>query len=301
MELNRIIREINAIVKRDSIILYYSQTKALDHRVNLHVSDLKTNGYMDRNANLSHRYNLGDYLGKVVVDWMLEKKNISLNSYVNKKKHLFTIGSGCVNSYQNMTFWGSGVERELPDFRRFFHRSWFRKLDIRAVRGPMTRDYLKSLGHECPEKYGDPAILMSLIYNGLNNDRRGKYDYSIIPQYVTEGRIREKYPEAHIISMNTDDYKTVIDQIIQSKLIISSSLHGIILAETYHIPAVFYRGLDKEIDFKYLDYYASTGRYNVRIAQSVEEALEMQPLPLPDLHPLQESLIDTFPYDLWDK
>lgn len=174
MNIKRLYREINAIVNRDNIILYYSHVKAKENRVNLHVSDLISNGYLnDDNKDADRRYNLGDYLGKVVVDWMLEKKHLSLDSYVRKKKHLFTIGSGCVNSYQNMTFWGSGVERELPDFRRFFHRSWFRKLDIRAVRGPLSREYLMSLGHDCPEIYGDPAILIPLIYNKLKRGGGG--------------------------------------------------------------------------------------------------------------------------------
>lgn len=43
----------------------------------------------------------------------------------------------------------------------------------------------------------------------------------------------------------------------------SSSLHGIILAEAYGVPAVMFRSYDKSVDFKYLDYYASTGRYDV--------------------------------------
>ena len=118
---------------------------------------------------------------------------------------------------------------------------------------------------------------------------------------VTEKRIREKYPEAHVISMNTNDYKSVIDQIVQSKLIISSSLHGVILADAYGVPSVWYRGLGKSIDFKYLDYYASTGRKPEIIPTTIEDAMECKPMPLPNLEPLQKGLLETFPYDLWKK
>lgn len=128
-----------------------------------------------------------------------------------------------------------------------------------------------------------------------------KYDISIIPQLVTEQDVREKYSDAHIISMNTDDYKSVINQIASSKLIISSSLHGVILADAYGVPSVWYRGLDKVIDFKYLDYYASTGRKPETIPTSIEEAMNTEPLPLPDLKTLQKGLISSFPYDLWNK
>jgi pyruvyltransferase len=58
--------------------------------------------------------------------------------------------------------------------------------------------------------------------------------------------------------------------------------------------------LDKVKDFKYLDYYYSTGRKDIKIAESFEEALNMEPLKLPDLKPLQEGLMKSFPYDLWE-
>ena len=299
MIIKKVINEAKSIINADDIILYFPNVKAKDHRVNLHVSDMKRNGHIPANDDSRSPYNLGDYLGLVVTNWMLEQKGLSLDDYVEKKKHLLTVGSGSVKSYQNMTVWGSGVERELPQmFRRIFQRSWFRKLDIRAVRGPLSRDYLMKLGHKCPEVYGDPAILMPLIYSGTGEDK--KYDVSIIPQLVTEKGIREKYPKAHIISMNTNDYKGVIDQIVQSKLIVSSSLHGVILADAYGVPSVWYRGLGKDIDFKYLDYYASTGRKPKDIPITIEEAMGQKPMCLPDLKPLQEGLLETFPYDLWE-
>ena len=300
MIIKKVLNEARSIINADDIILYFPNVKAKDHRVNLHVSDMKQNGHVKADDDTRSPYNLGDYLGLVVVNWMLNRKGLSLDDYVVKKRHLLTIGSGAVKSYQNMTVWGSGVEREISYFlRKVFQRSWFRELDIRAVRGPLSRDYLIRLGHKCPEVYGDPAILMPLIYSGYKGDKI--YDVAIIPQLVTEQKVRDKYPDAHIISMNTNDYKSVIDQIVQSKLIISSSLHGVILADAYGVPSVWFRGLQKEVDFKYKDYYASTGRIIHDIPTSIEAAMSMKPLNLPDLSSLQEGLLKAFPYDLWHK
>ncbi len=183
------IKEIKRIVNADNIILYFPDVKAKDHRVNLHVSDMKKNGHIPADDETRSPYNLGDALGPVVVNWMLQNKGLSLDTYVEKKKHLITICSGVVKSYQNMTVWGSGVECELQFFhRRLFQKSWFRKLDIRAIRGPLSRSYLMRLGHNCPEIYGDPAILMPLIYT----PQKGKvHDVSIIPQLVTERSVEK--------------------------------------------------------------------------------------------------------------
>ena len=100
--------------------------------------------------------------------------------------------------------------------------------------------------------------------------------------------------------MNTNDYKKVIDKICSCKVIYTSSLHGIILAEAYGVPAVFYRGLPNIIDFKYKDYYASTGRFDVPMASTLVEAMKKTPPPLPDLRQMQQGLMDVFPFDLWN-
>jgi pyruvyltransferase len=154
------------------------------------------------------------------------------------------------------------------------------------------------LGHKCPEVYGDPGILMPLIYQPDNVEKT--HDYMVIPQYTSENEVRKYIPGDMIISMNTNDYKSVIDKIVSSKKVYSSSLHGIILAEAYGVPAVFFRGIHPIIDFKYKDYYASTGRYDVPMACSLAEAFSLDAPELPDLTKLQRNLIDTFPYDLWE-
>lgn len=94
------------------------------------------------------------------------------------------------------------------------------------------------------------------------------------------------------------DWRVFIDEIIKGKLVISSSLHGIILAEAYGVPAILLYEKDMNL-FKYKDYYHSTGRYDFPIAKSIEEALTMKPAPIPDMSVLQKNLLESFPADLW--
>lgn len=307
--MNLIIKIVKAIrywiyiyVYADRIIAGYPNIKAKDNRVNMfdyhpEITEGKEKTYMNS------RWNLGDYLGFVITSYMLEKKGLSLDTWVKKRKHFACVGSNVFTSFQHLTIWGGGVlfrpnNGNLP-YRvfSFLFRYPFSKYDFRAVRGPLTREQVLKYGHKCPEVYGDPAILMPYIYTPKFEVT---HDLLAIAQLQTEAEFRQKHPDVYVVSMNTNDYKAVIDAIVSSKKVITSSLHGIILAEAYGVPAVFYRGLGKRIDFKYLDYYYSTKRYDVKIAESFEEALTMEPLPLPDLSSLQEGLIKSFPYDLWE-
>lgn len=192
-----------------------------------------------------------------------------------------------------------GQEFTPPQSRSeaFLQKVSRRKLDIRAVRGPLTKKQLEKYGHKCPAVYGDPAILMPMIYNP---SKEKKYDYIVIPQFIGEKAFRENNPNEPMLSMNTNDYKHVIDEIISSKIVYTSSLHGIILAEAYGVPAIFFRGLPNYKDFKYYDYYYSTGRKDIAIAETFEEAKTMKPLPLPDLSKMRQDLLNSFPYDLWN-
>lgn len=101
--------------------------------------------------------NLGDYLSSVVVDFMKEYYALD-DSYSCKTKHLYAIGSILQAGRQNATVWGSGFLDPLTH-RLSKYMKYFRKLDIRIVRGPNTRKHLLKLGYKCPEIYGVPAIL----------------------------------------------------------------------------------------------------------------------------------------------
>ena len=290
------------VLRNDYVGIFDMGVKSQRNKVNLfryHPQALA--GYSSHLYNNSP-YNLGDYLGEVIVKYLADRKGIDQNKDVLKTSHLFCVGSNIVGgerygSYDDATIWGSGILFKMGRMRSLLQKVVNRKLDVRAVRGPLTREELIRLGYKCPEIHGDPAILMPMLYTPTKSKNR---KYSVVLQFYHERAFREEHPDEPVISMNTDDYKSVIDEIVSSEIIYTSSLHGIILAEAYGVPAVFFRSLKKALDFKYKDWYCSTGRYDVPMADTFEEALKQTPPPLPDLREMQQGLLDTFPYDLWE-
>ena len=83
-----------------------------------------------------------------------------------------------------------------------------------------------------------------------------------MPHYVNQNHpelIKDK--NRFIIDVKQDPLKT-IDEICSCDMIVSSSLHGIIIAEAYGIDAVWIKLSDKIIGgrFKFNDYFLGSGR-----------------------------------------
>ena len=294
--IQRIMTEIRILFLRNQILLCYPSMTAKKDRINLNYYHA---GLLPgiRCSKDSGERNLGDDLAPHILTYALQRNALTLESPTKKSSHLYSVGSILLLGYQNTVVWGSGILTAPSSARTFFHRALFRKLDIRAVRGPLTRDVLLRLGHQCPEVYGDPGCLMPLIYKP---EVEKTLDYLVIPHYLAQKELEDNIPAQNIISMMTDDYRAVIDKICSAKKVIASSLHGIILAEAYGVPAIFLQHRPKHFDFKYSDYYQSTGRDFGPTATTLAEALAMDPGTAPDLTGMQQALLRTFPYDLWD-
>ena len=241
------------------------------------------------------RDNVGDYLSSVVFDWMLREKNIDANKTIGETKHLLGIGSIIGTGSFDATVWGSGVHT-VNNVAKIAKYKKIIKYDIRALRGPITKDVMKSFGYNCDDVvFGDPAILMPYIYT---TKQVKKYEVCVVDHYYNKTELSSD--DMIVISANTTDYKSFIDTLVSSKKVISSSLHGIIIAESYGIPALFLcEGMEHQL-MKYYDWYYSTGRYNVRIVHSIREGLATDPMELPDLSSLRKGLLNSFPYDLWE-
>lgn len=233
--------------------------------------------------------NVGDLLSLIVFNYIRKKSRI-----VIKPRRLVMIGS--VLSFVGggkTTVWGTGLMNEscvqalLNPFKKV-------KLDIRAVRGPKTRDILLKSGFKCPKVYGDPAILMPLYYKPSIAQIKGKV--VIIPHHSRLEKYKGLYD--NVLDTYTDDWQGFINQILSAEKVISSSLHGIILAESYGIPCVMLNDIP-DSRFKYDDYYLSTGRQDWPLASSIKEALFMDGKVNLKVKEMQDTLLKAFPYDIF--
>ena len=120
--------------------------------------------------------NYGDLLSKYLVEkisgkeikWVHPKKQ---PWHKWDKKNYVTIGSILHHASKDSIVWGSGI---------IDNEQTLAKADFLAVRGPQTRKILLDLGYDCPEVYGDPALLLPKYYHPEVNK---KYKLGIIPHY----------------------------------------------------------------------------------------------------------------------
>jgi len=126
-----------------------------------------------------------------------------------------------------------------------------------AVRGPKTRSLV--LNADVPEVYGDPAILLPEIFP---MERQADFEVGVIFHEAEAHVARPKPdPRVHLIDINSG-VKEVIREVTRCQIVLSSTLHGVIVAEAYGIPAVWIKASDKLIGgpWKFNDYYLSTDR-----------------------------------------
>lgn len=290
------------IVFRNRIILNITDFRARKNRINLNWAPIaRKNGLGLVVLKKGSKQNFGDYLANPIYEYMLEINGLDKNKKVRGTKHLYTIGSIILIGHQDATVWGSGILMGEPE-GFIWARNRYRHLDVRCVRGPLTLNRLKENGIDVSKcKLGDPGVLMPLVYKPSVTVKR---DYGVlIHMSERDNPIHKPEYEAnssHLIDIMTDDYKKTIDEICSCKLIISSTLHGIIIAESYGIPAILLKRFEFD-DFKYLDYYLSTGRKkeDIPTAESIEEALAMETPAVPDLSGLRDNLLNSFPVDMW--
>jgi pyruvyltransferase len=119
---------------------------------------------------------------------------------------------------------------------------------------------------DCPEIYGDPALLYPRFYRP---EKEIKCRLGIIPHYVDKSSKALKNlagsPEVKIIDIERP-INDVVDQVCSCKYIASSSLHGIIVADAYQIPSAWIKFSENIVGngFKFRDYFASVGRSDVK-------------------------------------
>ena len=88
--------------------------------------------------------------------------------------------------------------------------------------------------------------------------QKKKRGVGIVPHYTEYEDFKNNYPGYKIINLNTYNIENTIDEICSCEYILSTSLHGIIVAHAYGIPALWIKKKQLAIDdFKFKDYFSS--------------------------------------------
>jgi pyruvyltransferase len=196
--------------------------------------------------------NWGDALSPVLVGLLAGKSVVHLEG-LHHDRYL-AIGSILGGANSRAEVWGSGFIREDENVLE-------RPRAIHAVRGPLSRDSLTRQGIDCPEVYGDPALLLPRF---LDPAPAKKQEIGIIPHYIDKGHpwIRQRKNDSNVQVIDVDSgIEDFVSAVTSSQIILSSSLHGLICADAYGIPCAWIRLSDDIVggEFKFRDYHLSIG------------------------------------------
>lgn len=221
----------------------------------------------------AHKDNFGDILTPLVVDYLSEKNVVRISSVKTlNSPHFLVIGSVLQKATCNSSVWGSGFISEDSNLSEI-------PKEIYAVRGPLSRKKLHDMNIDCPEVYGDPALLMPEIYQPIACSK--KYKLGIIPHYIDKDHpilndVETLNPDICLIDIQNPNPLNVIDAMNSCEMIVSSSLHGIIVADAYGIPAKWVHFSEDVIGngFKFRDYFLSVDGEE-REAFQIEETTKL--------------------------
>ncbi|WP_229828816.1 polysaccharide pyruvyl transferase family protein [Flavimobilis marinus] len=236
--------------------------------------------------------NFGDVLGPALVRTMVgANATRPADSPVAPAPHrLLAVGSVMHFARPGDHVWGSGVNGKvpLPDLRGL-------NLVVHAVRGPRTAELLGDQNLEVPEVFGDPALLIRRYFpqlSGLSEQKRRLT--AVVPNL-------NDYPSSRFdprVLNPRSSFLSVARHLVASEIVVGSSLHAIVVADAFGVPARFCASAS-EPAFKYLDYLEGTGRAGTEIARSVDEALEMGGHSAPDVD--LDALESAFPWGLFGR
>ena len=164
-------------------------------------------------------------------------------------RNLIGIGSIVHWSDEHSVLWGCGLIAENLDFRA--------PAEVLAVRGKLTRENLTARGIPCGDLLGDIGLLLPDFIAPAT----AVHPVGLVPHYVdseSEFVKRCRFDGVSVIDVHGTP-ESYVEQLTSCKRIVSSSLHGIVLAHAYGIEAVWVKISDRVHGdgFKFRDYYSS--------------------------------------------
>jgi len=213
----------------------------------------------------STRKNLGDALNKDILGCLgaeyccVDFNEANLVAMGSILHNIITDKKPAKYAYHEyIDVWGSGFIKSNDCEQEYF----IKKVNIHALRGKLSKARCEDiLGHKLDGiALGDPALLTSRAITV--DDVEKKYDVGVIPHYVDRdsdllNKTKLQNKSYRIIDVQGDT-RQICREICECRLILSSALHGLIVADSYGIPNRWIRFSDNIIggNYKFNDYYS---------------------------------------------
>ncbi len=236
----------------DKLKLYYQyKTSNFGDALNYNIfSDLFSSKIKPVRPYQADAIGIGSILGRIFYEpnkSMVNRKNINrkISSIINKKS-INILGSGFIQDISN----------------NYSDLKLFRPINLIGIRGKKSLEILRKAVDDIGNDFfiGDPGLLISDLK--VNSSNHKHFDIGIIPHEVDKNikHLSSNFSKSNICVLNPNDTPAkFIENVLSCETIASSSLHGLIAADSFHIPNIWIRLSDKIIgnDFKYHDYYSS--------------------------------------------
>lgn len=230
-----------------------------------------------RFGKLTHR-NLGDDINVFLTEALTQKKCRNIGDIISFNRRSYMIIGSIIHelSKKNTIIWGAGVSHTHQELK-------IKPIKVCAVRGKLTRDYLISQQIECPEVYGDPALLLPFVYSAKKYHQHYKLGIILHKNDIGNKTLNSLYSRYNndVVIIRFDNYDNLeetIDKVCSCDLVLSSSLHGLIISDAYKIPNIWVKSSVEMYggDFKFLDYFSGIGRTTtLAIEINPDDTLEM--------------------------
>ena len=268
----------------------------------------------------TRKLNFGD---QIIFD-ILNKFNLIYHLSTLNKCELISIGSILHNFLlstnapyysKKLHCWGSGFisnkEEHLQKLIGQFIWQFNRDIEFHALRGKYTQSIVeKIINKKLSIPLGDPGLLINKVMPEIKNK---KYDVGIVlhwKEYIDDikNKIRlHDYSIKYISPMR--EPSIVVNEIKECNCILSSSLHGLIVADSFNIPNRHIIASNKVEgnNFKFKDYYSAFINYPYKnfdlnkfiiTDDTIDRIINNYNIREHEINKICDNLLYSFPYDI---
>ncbi len=244
------------------------------------------------------RKNFGDWLSPVLCEALSGMEVVHARPNNCDLMAVGSILAKAKNHFWNrkIDIWGSGLIENIGRFKSP-HR-------IHALRG---RNSANAIINQENDVLGDPGLLCGLLVPD-NITAEKQYAVAIVPHYVDQQNplvqgLADRIDRLEVIDIFSET-RHFIKQVAACDIILSSSLHGLIVADALGIPNRWIQlsGGIRGKNFKFHDYYSAFGLTGVRPFQLTPSTTRKdldrlaEGYARPGLENIKNSLLEAFPF-----